>query len=70
MGNGVLRPAGAGDLDELVELVREFCHLGRRAFDREQVIAGLRPLLSDDSLGRVWFVAGLEPSRDVEGQRD
>ena len=60
MGNGVLRPAGAGDLDELVELVREFCHLGRRAFDREQVIAGLRPLLTDNGLGRVWFVAGLE----------
>jgi GNAT superfamily N-acetyltransferase len=52
----VLHPCGEGDLDDLVVLVREFCHLGRHPFDRDRVLAGLGPLLADDSLGRVWFV--------------
>jgi GNAT superfamily N-acetyltransferase len=53
---GVLHRAGPGDLDDLVTLAGQFCHLRQRAFDRDRVVGGLRPLLTDDTFGQVWLV--------------
>jgi ribosomal protein S18 acetylase RimI-like enzyme len=52
----VLHRAGPDDLDELLALAREFCHLKQHAFDLDRVLAGLPPLLADDTLGQVWLV--------------
>jgi GNAT superfamily N-acetyltransferase len=53
---GVLHRAGTDDLDDVLALAREFCHLRQQAFDRGRVLAGLRPLLTDGALGQVWLV--------------
>jgi ribosomal protein S18 acetylase RimI-like enzyme len=60
----VIRRASPEDLDDLVALAGSFCHLAQHSFDAEQLIAGLRPLLPDDTLGKVWLVD--DPERPGE----
>ena len=67
MVGGVLHRAGEDDLDDVLTLVREFCHDEQRAFDRERVLSALRPLLADDVLGQVWLVRDPERPGDAAG---
>ena len=60
MAGNVLHRAGPEDLEDLVWLAREFCHVEQHAFDLDRVAAALRPLLADDSLGQVWLVENPE----------
>lgn len=52
----MLRRAGPADLDQLVQLVREFCAVDRHPFDEARVRAALAPLLADDRHGVVWLI--------------
>jgi GNAT superfamily N-acetyltransferase len=52
----MLHRAGEDDLDGVLTLAREFCRVEQHVFDRDRVIAGLRPLLAGDALGQVWLV--------------
>ena len=63
--DGVIFRAGAGDEAVLLPLIREFCAVDRHEFDRERVLAGLRPLLVDDRHGQVWLIR--EPGGEVAG---
>jgi GNAT superfamily N-acetyltransferase len=60
----VIHRAGPGDLDDLMTLVRECAEVDHHAFDRDRVIAALRPLLADDTVGQVWLVD--DPERPAE----
>lgn len=57
-------PAGPGDLEPLLEMMRElYLHDGTTPFDAAWHRASLAPLLADGSLGRVWVArAGGEPA--------
>jgi GNAT superfamily N-acetyltransferase len=59
VSGNVLRRAGPEDLEDLVWLAREFS-VEQHAFDLDRVLAALRPLLADDSLGQVWLVENPE----------
>lgn len=63
--DGVIVRAGVADEAVLLPLVREFYEVDRHAFERERVLAGLRPLLVDDRHGQVWLIR--EPGGDVGG---
>ena len=65
--SGVLHRAGPGDLDDLLMLVREFCHDEQHTFDQDRVLAGLRTLLADDALGQVWLVRDPEHPGEAAG---
>jgi GNAT superfamily N-acetyltransferase len=51
-----IRRAGPDDLDDLVELHREFCKVDDHPYDRQRASAGFAPLLADDSHGVVWIL--------------
>jgi GNAT superfamily N-acetyltransferase len=50
------RLATPADLDELIDLVREFCEVDRHDFDDSRVRDALIPLLESDRQGLVWLV--------------
>jgi GNAT superfamily N-acetyltransferase len=50
------RLATPADLNELVNLVREFCEVDRHDFDESRVRSALMPLLESDRHGLVWLV--------------
>jgi GNAT superfamily N-acetyltransferase len=52
----VLRRATTTDRDGLMTMIGEFYEIDRHPFDREQVRAGLDPLLVDDRYGQVWII--------------
>jgi GNAT superfamily N-acetyltransferase len=60
----VIRRAGPEDLDDLLAFAADFSHLRQHEFDAERLIVGLRPLLADDALGKVWLVD--DPERPGE----
>lgn len=51
-----IRRADPDDLDDLVELHREFCNVDAHPFDRARARDAFAPLLSDDSHGVVWII--------------
>ena len=51
-----VRRAEPDDLDNLVELHREFCDVDGHPFDRERARAAFAPLLTTDTHGVVWIV--------------
>jgi ribosomal protein S18 acetylase RimI-like enzyme len=51
-----IRRAGPADLDDLVELHRQFCEIDAHPFDARRARAGFEPLLADDGLGVVWII--------------
>ncbi len=63
----VIRRAGQDDLDDLVTLVREFYEVDGHELDLDRVLAGLRPLLTDDALGQVWVVVDPEHPGEPAG---
>ncbi|MCU7726023.1 GNAT family N-acetyltransferase [Actinoplanes sp. KI2] len=63
--DGVIVRAGAVDESLLLPLVREFCEVDRHPFERERVLAGLRPLLADDRHGQVWLIR--DPGGELAG---
>ena len=54
----VVRRAGAGDIHELLVLIREFYALDRHEFREHRVRHALVPLLSGDQVGQVWLMDG------------
>jgi GNAT superfamily N-acetyltransferase len=60
----VIRRARQGDLDDVLTLVREFYQVDGHEFVPDQVLAALRPLLADDTIGQVWLVD--DPERPAE----
>jgi ribosomal protein S18 acetylase RimI-like enzyme len=51
-----LRPAGPGDEDGLIALMREFYAHERIPLDEAAARGALAALLADPSLGRVWWI--------------
>jgi ribosomal protein S18 acetylase RimI-like enzyme len=51
-----IRRARAADLDDLVELHRQFCLVDSHPFDAARARAAFAPLLDDDTHGAVWIV--------------
>jgi GNAT superfamily N-acetyltransferase len=62
----VIRRARLLDLPELLSMIEEFCDIDRHPFDQERVLAGLRPLLSDDTHGHVWVILDRDTT-DIAG---
>lgn len=54
----MLRRARPADLDEVVQLVREFYEVDRHPFDEAHVRGALPALLDDDRYGAVWLLEG------------
>ena len=52
----VIHRAGPDDQDVVLTLVEEFYEVDHHVFDRDRVLAALRPLLADDTHGQVWLV--------------
>jgi GNAT superfamily N-acetyltransferase len=52
----VIRRALLEDLSEVLPMIEEFYEIDRHPFDRARVLAGLMPLLQDDSHGQVWVI--------------
>jgi GNAT superfamily N-acetyltransferase len=52
----MLRRAGPADLDQLVQLVREFYEVDGHRFDEAHVRGALPALLDDDRHGVVWLI--------------
>jgi GNAT superfamily N-acetyltransferase len=63
--DGVIARARVADEAVLLPLIREFYEVDRHPFERERVLAGLRPLLADDRHGQVWLIR--EPGAEVGG---
>ena len=61
-----IRPAGPGDLDELMVLGAEYCAADGHEFDADTVRAGFTELLTDDVHG-VVLVADVATGRHLEG---
>ncbi len=56
----VIRRAGPGDEDDVLQMAREFSELHPHPFDADRVLAAVRPLLADDGLGQIWLVVDPE----------
>lgn len=51
-----LKIAQEADLDTLLELMKEYYEYDQLAFDEAQARAGLKQMLPEPSLGRIWLI--------------
>ena len=55
------------DLPDLLSMIEEFYEIDRHPFYRDRVLAGLKPLLSDDTHGQVWVILDCDTTDTAGG---